>query len=134
DHVRVELCTEGVPTRRQWPEAVLTAAKVMEEDAFGFFELPYEYTETGVRAPRPGVHLLRASTAMVFPKGKHRILLRARGVSRLILDNKQLLQTELQPTNLNGHHLTTDQANYLNLGPDFRFAPPGNREYWCTFE
>lgn len=134
DHVRVELCTEGVPTRRQWPEAVLTAAKVMEEDAFGFFELPYEYTETGVRAPRPAVHLLRASTAMVFPKGKHRILLRARGVSRLILDNQLLLQTELQPTNLNGHHLTTDQANYLNLGPDFRFAPPGNREYWCTFE
>src|SRR5690606_34913549 len=71
---------------------------------------------------------------MVFPKGKHRILLRARGVSRLILGEKVVLETELQPTNLNGHHLTTDQANYLDLGPDFRFAPPGNREAWTTFE
>jgi hypothetical protein len=134
DHVRVELCTEGVPSRRQWPENVLKPAKVMEEDAFGFFELPYEYTPTGVRAARPGVHLLRASALIPFPKGKHRVLLRARGVSRLILDNKILLETELQPTNLNGHHLTTDQAKYLDLGPDFRFAPPGNREDWTTFE
>ncbi|MHB1081248.1 MAG: DUF1553 domain-containing protein [Prosthecobacter sp.] len=132
--VRVELCTEGVPSRRQWPEKVLEPAKVMEEDAFGFFELPYEYTQSGVRATRPGSHLLRASALMPFPKGKHRILLRARGVSRLILDNKAVLQTELQPTNLNGHHLTTAQEKYLDLGPDFRFAPPGNREDWTTFE
>jgi hypothetical protein len=26
------------------------------------------------------------------------------------------------------------QDNYLNLGPDFRFAPPGNREVWTHIE
>lgn len=134
DRVRVELSTSGVPSRRQWPEVALEPSKTMDEDAFGFFELPYEYTKTGVRTDRPGVHLLRAAALVPFPKGKHRILLRARGVSRLILDGEIALETELQPTNLNGHHLTTDQKNYLDLGPDFRFAPPGNREDWCHFE
>jgi hypothetical protein len=134
DGVRVELCTSGVPSRRQWPEKVLDPSVVTEEDAFGFFELPYEYLKNGVRASRPGAQMLRASASMVFPKGKHRILLRARGVSRLILDGQVTLETELQPTNLNGHHLTTDQSKYLDLGPDFRFAPPGNREAWTTFE
>lgn len=134
DHVRVELCSEGVPSRRQWPEQVLKATKVMDEDAFGFFELPYDYTKSGVRAARPAAQMLRASAAITFPKGKHRILLRARGVSRLMLDSQVVMETELQPTNLNGHHLTTEQEQYLDLGPDFRFAPPGNRERWGTFE
>lgn len=134
DKVRVELCAQDVPSRRQWPEKSLKASTVSEADAFGFFALPYEYTKTGVRNYRPGVQLLRASASLVFPKGKHRLLLRARGISRLMLDQKVVLETELQPTNLNGHHLTTDQANYLDLGPDFRFAPPGNREEWAHFE
>ncbi len=134
DAVRVELCAEGVPPRRQWPEQLPKVAQTMDEDAFGFFELPYEYTRTGVRAARAGVHLLRASASMTFPRGRHRLLLRARGVSRLMLDQRIVLETELQPTNLNGHHLTTDQESYLDLGPDFRFAPPGNREGWCHFE
>jgi hypothetical protein len=134
DQVRVELCVSGVPSRRQWPEKVLEASTITEEEAFGFFELPYEYLKNGVRASRPGAQMLRASASIVFPKGRHRILLRARGVSRLILDGKVILETELQPTNLNGHHLTTDQLTYLDLGPDFRFAPPGNREAWTAFE
>lgn len=133
DSVHVELCTDGVPSRRQWPEVALKPSSTMDEEAFGFFEMPFKYTKTGVRDNRPGVYMLRAASSIQFPKGKHRILLRARGVSRLILDQKVVLDTELQPTNLNGHHLTTDQAHYLDLGPDFRFAPPGNRERWCEF-
>jgi hypothetical protein len=132
--VRVELCTAGVPGRREWPDVPPTVAEVMTEDAFGFFSLPQVYLTGGVRGDPPATTLLRASALVSLPKGRHRLLLRARGVSRLVIDGKQLLDTPLMPASLNGHHLTSEQDNYLNLGPDFRFAPPGNRETWCEFE
>lgn len=132
--VRVELCTSGVPGRREWPDTPPTSSEIMTEDAFGFFELPRVYTGSGVIGNSPGNTFLRASGLVAFPKGKHRILLRARGISRLLIDGKTVLATPLMPSSLNGHHLTSEQENYLDLGPDFRFAPPGNREDWCEFE
>jgi mono/diheme cytochrome c family protein len=132
--VKVELSTEDVPGRREWPDRALPVAEVLTEEAFGFFELPRVYTATGVRGDPPGNTLLRASAQISLPKGRHRLLLRARGVARLVVDGRQLLDTPLMPSSLNGHHLTSEQDRYLDLGPDFRFAPPGNREAWCEFE
>jgi len=132
--IRVELCTDAVPGRREWPDAPPPVAEVTTEDAFGFFALPQLYLSGGVRGDPPATTLLRAAALVSLPKGRHRLLLRARGVSRLIIDGKQLLDTPLMPASLNGHHLTSEQDNYLDLGPDFRFAPPGNRETWCEFE
>ncbi|MCB1228471.1 MAG: DUF1549 domain-containing protein, partial [Verrucomicrobiales bacterium] len=132
--VRVELCAQGVPGRREWPDTPPTASEVMTEEVFGFFELPKVYTATGVIGDPPGNTFLRAAGLVAFPKGKHRLLLRARGISRLLVDGKKVLDTPLMPSSLNGHHLTSEQEQYLDLGPDFRFAPPGNREAWCEFE
>jgi hypothetical protein len=132
--IRVEICTQGVPGRLEWPDTAPPAGEIMTEDVFGFFSLPHVYVATGVRGDPPRPTLLRASALVTLPPGKHRLLLRARGISRLIIDGKQILDTPLMPSDLNGHHLTTDQDNYLKLGPDFRFAPPGNREAWCEFE
>lgn len=132
--VRVELCTQGVPSRREWPDQPPAAAEVLTEEAFGFFELPQLYVASGVRGDPPSTTLLRASALVSLPKGRHRLLLRARGISRLLVDGRQLLDTPLMPSSLNGHHLTSEQEKYLDLGPDFRFAPPGNRETWCEFD
>lgn len=132
--IKVEICTQGVPGRLEWPDAAPPVGEVMTEDVFGFISLPQVYVATGVRGDPPRPTLLRASALVPLPRGKHRLLLRARGISRLIIDGKQILDTPLMPSDLNGHHLTTDQDNYLRLGPDFRFAPPGNREAWCEFE
>lgn len=132
--VRVEIFTQGVPGRLEWPDTAPSPGETMTEDVFGFFSLPEVYVATGVHGDPPKPTLLRASALVSFPKGKHRLLLRARGISRLIIDGNQVLDTPLMPSDLNGHHLTSDQDNYLKLGPDFRFAPPGNREAWCEFE
>ncbi|WDI41682.1 DUF1553 domain-containing protein [Bremerella sp. P1] len=132
--VLVELCTNGIPGRREWPDTSPAASETLTEDAFGFFEVPKVYTATGVIGNSPSNTFLRAVGLVSFPKGKHRILLRARGISRLVIDGKTILDTPLMPSSLNGHHLTSEQDNYLDLGPDFRFAPPGNREAWCEFE
>lgn len=77
---------------------------------------------------------MRAAAKVTFPKGRHRLLLRARGATNLYLDGKTVLATPFPPNDSDGHHLVADQRDYLDLGPDFRFAPPGNRESWCEFE
>lgn len=131
--VLVHLCDEGLPGRNAWPEAPPRATDTYEEEAFGFFDVPRRYIDTGVRADRPNPYLLRAAALVTLPPGKHRLLLRARGASRLYLDGKLLLTTPFPPQDGSGHGTVRKPESYLDLGPDFRFAPPGNRESWAMF-
>lgn len=132
--VLVQICEEGLPTRNAWPEVPPSPTESYRETAFGFFEVPHKYVDTGVRGDRPNPFLLRALAVVTLPAGKHRILLRGRGAARLYFDDKLLLSTPFPPTDSSGHGTIAKAEKYLNLGPDFRFAPPGNRETWLTFE
>ena len=121
-----------------WPvEAKVT--ETFAEEIFGFFELPQKYISTGVRADRAFPTLFRATAEIRLPAGKYRLLLRSRGAARLLMDGKQILETPFaQPAAFavgNAGELPVEpQETYLNLGSDFRFAPPGNREECGEFE
>jgi len=132
--VLVQLCEGGLPDRNAWPEQPPTPTEVYREAAFGFFAVPQKYIDTGVRADRSNPFLLRASALITLPAGKHRLLLRARGASRLFIGEKLTLSTPFPAISDSGHGKIPDPESYLNLGPDFRFAPPGNREVWTTIE
>lgn len=132
--VTVQLCEVGLPDRNAWPDVPLVATEAYHEDAFGFFEVPHKYVDTGVRGDRANPYLLRAAAVVNFPAGQHRLLLRARGATRLYIDGQLLLTTPFPPGDGSGHGTVADPKTYLNLGPDFRFAPPGNREAWVPFE
>lgn len=132
--VLVQLCEEGLPTRNAWPADPLPAAESYREPAFGFFAVPHKYVDTGVRGDRPNPFLLRAAAVVNLPAGKHRVLLRGRGASRLYIDGKLLISTPFPSADGSGHGTIAKADKYLNLGPDFRFAPPGNREAWTAFE
>lgn len=132
--VLVQIAEEGMPDANAWPGEPPKVAEKHTEDAFGFFEVPQKYVDSGVRGERHVPFLLRAAASVAFPKGKHRLLLRARGAANLYIDGKTLLTTPFPPNDSDGHHLVANQKDYLDLGPDFRFAPPGNREAWCEFE
>lgn len=132
--VLVQLCEEGLPNRNAWPEVPPQATESYREDCFGFFEVPHKYVDTGVRGDRPNPFLFRAAAVVTLPAGKHRVLLRGRGATRLYFDDKLLLTTPFPPTDSSGHGTVAKPESYLNLGPDFRFAPPGNRETWAIFE
>ena len=132
--ILVQLCEEGMPNRNAWPEIPPAASETYREDAFGFFAVPHKYTDTGVRADRGYPYLVRAAALVSLPAGKHRVLLRGRGATRLYFDEKLLLTTPFPPGDGSGHGSIRGPETYLNLGPDFRFAPPGNRETWITFE
>jgi hypothetical protein len=132
--VLVQLCEEGMLTRNAWPDTPPPAADTYAEDAFGFFAVPHRYVDTGVRGDRPNPFLFRAAAVVTLPAGKHRLLLRARGASRLYADTQLLLTTPFPPEDGSGHGHVRKPESYLNLGPDFRFAPPGNRETTIAFD
>jgi len=129
--VLVEICEEGVPVKTEWPAEKLAAAERWEQDAFAFFQLPHKYIDTGIRADRATPFLLRASATIELPAGKHRVLMRGRGACRLSIDGELLLSTPFPPPITDGHNEIP--KDYLDLGPDFRFKPPGNRETWTHF-
>ncbi len=132
--VLVQLAEEGMPDANAWPNEPPKVGETYTEDVFGFLDVPQKYVETGVRGDRHIPFLFRAAASVTFPKGRHRLLLRARGATNLHIDGKTVLTTPFPPSDSSGHHLVAEQNEYLNLGPDFRFAPPGNRESWCEFE
>jgi hypothetical protein len=131
--VLVQIAEEGMPDANAWPSEPPKVGETYTEDAFGFFDVPQKYVDTGVRGDRHVPFLLRAAANITLPKGKHRLLLRARGATNLYIDNKTVLTTPFPPSDSDGHHLVAEQKEYLNLGSDFRFVPPGNRESWCEF-
>lgn len=130
-HVLVEICEQGVPEKEDWPAAAPVADERYDAPAFGFFRVPFKYIDTGIRADRAVAYLLRASADVTLPAGNHRLLLRSHGAGRLSIDGRIVLSTPFVPKITDGHSpIPTD---YLDLGPDFRFKPPGNREKWTTF-
>lgn len=131
--VFMQISEKGVPEANGWPEEP-EVTETYEEDVFGFFEWPQKYVSTGVRADRSNPCHVRASALVTIPKGKHRLLLRSRGASKLWIDGKEILENPFPSGDTGGHGLLSSQDEYLDLGPDFRFAPPGNREKWVEYE
>ena len=131
--VRVELCEDWKPTANIWPEKPLAVTDSYIAPAFGFARVPEKYVDTGVRAERGNPYLLRALASVKLPAGKHRLLLRGRGASALFIDGKLQVQTPFPPAGTDNKPVK-DQDKYLDLGGDFRFAPPGNRDAWVEFE
>jgi hypothetical protein len=137
--VLVEICETGIPRDNTWPSNPAVATEHFYEDAFGLFELPQKYVATGVRADRAFPTLVRASAQVAIPAGQHRLLLRARGKARLLVDGKPVLETPFdQPRQFAvgnaGELPVEEQETFLDLGPGYRFAPPGNREASTTIE
>lgn len=132
--VLVQLCEEGIPEANAWPVDQPRVTENYSEEMFGFVDLPQKYVDTGVRGERAIPLLMRAAALVTLPKGQHRLLLRGRGACRLYVDNKSVLTTSFPVPDSDGHHHVAEQEGYLNLGPDFRFLPPGNREATCEVE
>lgn len=130
--VLVQISERGVPAANSWP-AHPEVTESYAASALGFVDWPQKYITTGVRADRANPSHFRASSMIEIPSGKHRLLIRGRGMSRLFIDEKKVLEISSTRTS-GGHNKLALQDKYLDLGPDFRFAPPGNNEKWVEFE
>jgi hypothetical protein len=131
--VQVELCEEWRPEKNLWPEAPLAVTDRFSAPAFGFFRVPHRYVDTGVRGARPDPYLLKAHGRVTLPAGRHRLLLRSRGAAALFVDDRRVAITPFPPPGTDDKPIKV-QDNFLDLGGNFRFAPPGNRDAWVEFE
>lgn len=132
--VLVQICEDGIGDKNAWPSESVTATETFNIEAFGIVEVPHKYVDTGVRGDRANPYLLRAASNVTLPAGKHRLLLRSRGAAHLHVDGKKLLTINFPKGDAGGHGHVSEQDDYLNLGSDFRFAPPGTQESWCEFD
>ena len=130
--VLVQLSGNWKTEKNVWPAEALPTTESYEAPAFGFFRPPFLYIATGVRGDRGSPYFLRAAAKVNLPAGKHRLLLRGRGASALFINDRLILTTPFPPGGSDDKPITV-QDKFLDLGPTFRFAPPGNREAWCEF-
>ena len=131
--VRVELCEEWRPEKNVWPESPLAVTDRFSAPAFGFFRVPHRYVDTGVRGARPDPYLLKAHGRVTLPPGRHRLLLRSRGAAALFVDDRRVAVTPFPPPGTDDKPVKV-QDKFLDLGGNFRFAPPGNRDAWVEFD
>ncbi len=130
--VLVQLSGDWKAEKNVWPSAALPTTESYEAPAFGFFRTPFPYVSTGVRGDRGSPYFFRAAAKVNLPAGKHRLLLRGRGASALFVNDKLVLNTPFPPGGSDDKPIKV-QDKFLDLGPSFRFVPPGNREVWCEF-
>ena len=127
DHVKVDI-HEGIG--ESWSYAATEASSSFTAPVFGFPYLPIKYNTKALIVERSNPFLIRASIKLALPKGKHRLLLRARTMSRLLVDGKKIASTKLASKNASGHEEVPVIAE--SLGEDTRMLRAGMQEQLVT--
>ena len=133
--VRVDICEQGLNDQDAWPSLSPAATDSFEVPAFAIDQIPAKYVDDGVRGARPSPSLVRLSSVVELPSGKHRVLIRARSAARLLLDGKVIVETPFAPKNGgDGSQADPERLVPLDLGHGYRFAPRGEYEKIAEFE
>jgi hypothetical protein len=97
---------EGMPAQDRW----LTAAEKLPGETlrwsgreFLLPRLPRRYDDWGIRASWKGPVLTRLAADVALPPGRHRVVLRARGLSRLWMDGALVTSTKPPKGDAGGH-------------------------------
>ncbi|MBG88618.1 MAG: hypothetical protein CMO80_17190 [Verrucomicrobiales bacterium] len=119
---------EDVPAGNKFSPGKGEVSASFHLDAFGLTRLPFAYDKRGIRTDRSQAMLLRLSSRVALPKGKHELLLRALNGSRLFVDGKQVVTTKFNNGNTSGHgtvppipSVLPDGLRYLRLGHDEKY-------------
>ena len=102
----VAMFHEGMPAQDRW----LTAAEKLPGETlrwsgreFLLPRLPRRYDDWGIRASWKGPVLTRLAADVALPPGRHRVVLRARGLSRLWMDGALVTSTKPPKGDAGGH-------------------------------
>ncbi|WP_339728492.1 DUF1553 domain-containing protein [uncultured Gimesia sp.] len=125
DRVQVDIY-EGVPNRKSWSFRPPRFSESITQPHFALLEMPIKYSSRGLRADRSGPFLVRAMSHVTIPKGKKRILVRARNASRLYIDDKLVAETGFHKISgsAHGHVFKVDRS----LAPQIRPLHRGDQE------
>jgi hypothetical protein len=132
--VQVEICEQGLDGKDAWPAASLAATEMFHVPAFALDALPEKYVQDGVRGARPSPSLLRFTSELTWPSGRHRLLLRSRSAARLYINDVLLVQTPFPPKNGgDGSQKDIQRHQGIDIGKGYRFAPGGEFEKMAEF-
>ncbi|MFK7778994.1 MAG: LamG domain-containing protein, partial [Gimesia sp.] len=125
DRVQVEIL-EGIPNQKSWNFPHPRIAETFTQPHFSLVEIPNRYSARGIKVDRPDPFLVRAMSRITIPKGKKRILVRARNASRLYIDEKLVLETGFHNISSSAHGFVFDID--LSLAPNIRPLHRGDQE------
>ncbi len=97
---------EGLAAHDRWPrtdEPVPDETTRWLADTFVFPRLPVRYDDWGIRQSWKPPVLVRAAADVTLPPGKHRFLVRARGLSRLWMNGVVVVRTKPHGGSSDGH-------------------------------
>ncbi len=123
--VTVEV-VEGLAEKWTWPLAFGKATESYEVPALGLVRLPTKYVGGGVEADRRGPIALHASARLKTITGPYRLMLRARGAARLLVDGKVVAETRPIARNSAGHEPVPPES--VPEDPSWHSLPPGGQE------
>ncbi|HYG77285.1 MAG TPA: DUF1553 domain-containing protein [Planctomycetota bacterium] len=131
DAVRVEIL-EGFAKidSEAIPNAKITATYL--EPAFAFVTFPKKYDAKGLITDRSNPFLLRATASIELPPGEHKLMLRARNMTRLLMDGTVLTSTPQPKGDASGHGKVPPPA--VPLFPNARLLKPGHNEKIVTIK
>jgi hypothetical protein len=129
--VRVELF-EGFTDKKNWEFSTGEPTERFAAPAFGLVGVPKKYSAKGLVVDRSNPFLIRAAAKISLPAGEHRLLLRARGAARLILDGRVVLQTEFLKPNSSGHEAVPELPATNEEG--LHALPVGHQERLATLK
>ncbi len=123
---------EQIPVGQVWNQSGAKLMARFQHDSMAFNRLPNKYTSQAVIDHRPNPILFRVRAKQSFPKGKHKVLLRAKSATRLFLDNELVMTTKMMAQNADGHDPVPDLIAplYSKMHP----APAGHQEEVAEIE
>ncbi len=80
-----------------------TPSDWFEAPALGFVQLPKKVNERGIEIDRKSPFALKATAPLRIPRGRHELVLRAKGWSRLLIDGEVVAETKPISANSSGH-------------------------------
>ena len=106
--------------------------RVYKANAFGFQRLPFKYDESGARLLPEGPIIFRASATLTYPPGPHRIVMRSREDSVLLMDGEPIASIAMEKQPSDGHNPVRPLPDLIV--PSIKEFAPGNREARVTIE
>jgi hypothetical protein len=131
DRVLVEVI-EGIADKSAWAVGQIQPSEYYFEPAFAFFDVPQRYSSKGQRIDRSNPLVLRASSIITYPAGRHRFLLRTLRFGRVFLDGKLIVQTPVRNHRGDAHGAMYDLTS--KIAPESRELYPGATEAVAEIE
>ena len=97
-----------------------TPSDWFEAPALGFVQLPKKVNERGIEIDRKSPFALKATAPLRIPRGRHELVLRAKGWSRLLIDGGGRIEL-----NLAHFHVQTDSGGKMLLKRLLQFVLVG---------